>query len=81
MNPRLVEPGFAIVCLHADVPARPDKDENREDDAQVTRQHGKVRIPAPPGAAQGGHLASTDRARCLSTIGLATRLALPRLDE
>ena len=41
MNPRLVEPGFAVVCLHADVPARPDKDENREDDAQVTRQHGK----------------------------------------
>ena len=29
MNPRLVEPGFAVVCLHADVPARPGKDENR----------------------------------------------------
>ena len=43
MNPRLVEPGFAVVCLHADVPARPGKDENREDavDAvQVARQHG-----------------------------------------
>ena len=41
MNPRLVEPGFAVVCLHADVPARPGKDENREDDAQVARQHGR----------------------------------------
>ena len=40
MNPRLVEPGFAVVCLHADVPARPGKDENREDDVQVARQHG-----------------------------------------
>ena len=36
MNPRLVEPGFAVVCLHADVPARPGKDENGEDDAQVS---------------------------------------------
>src|SRR4051812_9401049 len=62
MNPRLVEPGFAVVCLHADVPARPGKDENRENDAQVARQHGNVRIPAPPGAAQGGPIASTDRA-------------------
>ena len=42
MNPRLVEPGFAVVCLHADVPARPGKDENGEDDAQVARQHGKT---------------------------------------
>ena len=41
MNPRLVEPGFAVVCLHADVPARPGKDENGEDDAQVARQHGR----------------------------------------
>jgi len=41
MNPRLVEPGFAVVCLHADVPARPGKDENRKDDAQVARQHGR----------------------------------------
>jgi hypothetical protein len=39
MNPRLIEPGFAVVCLHADVPARPGKDENREDDARVARQH------------------------------------------
>ena len=37
MNPRLVEPGFAIVCLHADVPARPGKDENGQDEAQATR--------------------------------------------
>ena len=36
MNPRLVEPGFVVVCLHADVPARPGKDENGEDDAQST---------------------------------------------
>jgi hypothetical protein len=42
MNPRLVEPGFAVVCLHADVPVRPGKDENREDDAQVARQHGRT---------------------------------------
>jgi hypothetical protein len=37
---------------------------------QAARQHGKGRIPALPGAAQGGHIASTDRTRYLSTIGL-----------
>ncbi len=41
MNPRLVEPGFVVVCLHADVPARPGQDEDGEDDAQVRRQHGR----------------------------------------
>jgi hypothetical protein len=41
MNPRLVEPGFAVVCLHAGVPARPGKDENGNDDPQAGRQHGK----------------------------------------
>jgi hypothetical protein len=41
MNPRLSEPGFAVVCLHADVPARPGKDENREDDGKGPRQHGR----------------------------------------
>lgn len=41
MNPRLVEPGFAVVFLHADVPARPGKGENGEDDAQVARRHGR----------------------------------------
>ena len=40
MNPRLVEPGFAVVCLHADVPARPGKDQDRQDEAQAARQHG-----------------------------------------
>jgi hypothetical protein len=34
MNPRLVEPGFVVVCLHVDVPARPGKDENGEDETQ-----------------------------------------------
>ena len=53
MNPRLVEPGFAVVCLHADVTARPGKDENGEDDVQVARQHGSRQNPALPGAAQG----------------------------
>ena len=42
MNPRLVEPGFAVVSLHADVPARPGKDGNRVDDAEVARHHGKA---------------------------------------
>jgi hypothetical protein len=41
MNPRLVEPGFVVVCLHADVPARPGKDEDGEDDEQGPRQHGR----------------------------------------
>jgi len=41
MNPRLVEPGFAVVFLHADVPARPGQDENRENDAEVARHHGR----------------------------------------
>ena len=44
MNPRLVEPGFVVVCLAytRTCPARPGKDENREDDAQVARQqHGR----------------------------------------
>jgi len=27
MNPRLVEPGFVVVRLHANVPARPDEDD------------------------------------------------------
>jgi hypothetical protein len=40
MNPRLVEPGFAVACLHAVVPARPGKDENGDDDAQAQRRHG-----------------------------------------
>ena len=39
MNPRLVEPGFAVVCLHADVPARPGKDQDYENEAQDERQH------------------------------------------
>jgi hypothetical protein len=39
MNPRLVEPGFAVVCLHADVPARPGKDQDDETEAQGERQH------------------------------------------
>ena len=42
MNPRLVEPGFVVVCLHADVPARPGQDENGEDDAQAPRRHGGI---------------------------------------
>ena len=42
MNPRLVEPGFVVVSLHADVPARPGKDEKRENDAEVARHHGKA---------------------------------------
>ena len=52
MNPRLVEPGFAVVCLHADVPARPGKDENHEDHVQVARQHWNRQDTALPGAAQ-----------------------------
>jgi hypothetical protein len=32
MNPRLVEPGFVLACLHANVPGRPGKDENGGDD-------------------------------------------------
>ena len=39
MNPRLVEPGFVVVCLHANVPARPGQDENGEDDAQASQRH------------------------------------------
>jgi hypothetical protein len=30
MNQRLVEPGFVVVWLHVDVPARPGQDENGE---------------------------------------------------
>src|SRR5580704_19668092 len=41
MNPRLVEPGFVVVCLHADVPARPGQDENGEDEASAPRRHGR----------------------------------------
>ena len=33
MTPRLVEPGFAVACLHADVPARPGKDQDDENEA------------------------------------------------
>jgi hypothetical protein len=50
MNPRLVEPGFAVVCLHADVPARPGKDEYGEDHAQVARQHWKRQDTCTPSA-------------------------------
>ena len=39
MNPRLVEPGFAVVCLHADVPARPGKDQDDENEAQGGGRH------------------------------------------
>ena len=39
MNPRLVEPGFVVVRLHADGPARPRKDENGEDEAQREGRH------------------------------------------
>ena len=53
MNPRLVEPGFVVVCLHADVPARPGKDENGEDDAQVARQHWKRQDTCTPALSQG----------------------------
>jgi len=42
MNPRLVEPGFVVVCLDVDVPARPGKDENGEDEAQRQRRHGPL---------------------------------------
>jgi len=42
MNPRLVEPGFAVVCLHADVPARPGKDQDDEGQAQEAGQHVEV---------------------------------------
>jgi hypothetical protein len=34
MNPRLVEPGFVFVCLHATVPARPGQDDDGDDDTQ-----------------------------------------------
>ena len=56
MNPRLVEPGFAVVCLHADVPARPGKDENREDDDGAVDETAK---PLP-------HRVATDTAHALS---------------
>jgi hypothetical protein len=39
MNPRLVEPGFVVVWLHADGPARPKKDENGDDEAQHEGRH------------------------------------------
>ena len=39
MNPRLVEPGFAVVCLHADVPARPGKNQDDENEAQGGGRH------------------------------------------
>ena len=39
MNPRLVEPGFAVACLHADVPARPGKDQDDENEAQGGGRH------------------------------------------
>jgi len=41
MNPRLVEPGFAVACLHADVPARPGKDQDDENEAQGGGRHVK----------------------------------------
>jgi hypothetical protein len=47
MNPRLVEPGFVVVCLHVDGPARPGKDEGGDgDEAQRQRRHEeKTRYP------------------------------------
>jgi hypothetical protein len=39
MNPRLVEPGSVVVRLHANVPARPGKDDDG-DDEQVAGRHG-----------------------------------------
>jgi hypothetical protein len=41
MNPRLVEPGFIVVCLHVDGSARPGKDEYGDDDAQGAQRHVK----------------------------------------
>jgi hypothetical protein len=76
MNPRLVEPGFAVVCLHAGVPARPGKDENGDDEAQAGRRHGKRQDTRRPEAAQGragergrAHIAT----RMASSITVATR--------
>jgi hypothetical protein len=37
MNPRLVEPGFVVACLHADVPARPGNGQDDQNDAQAPR--------------------------------------------
>ena len=61
MNPRLVEPGFAVVSLHAGVPARPGKDENREDEAEVARRHGEKQDTCTAGRCASGHIASGDR--------------------
>ena len=50
MNPRLVEPGFVVACLHADSPARPGKDESGDDgEAQRARRHGKGHDIERPG--------------------------------
>jgi len=41
-EPAALEPGFVVVCLHVDVPARPGKDENGEDETQRLRRHRSV---------------------------------------
>jgi PadR family transcriptional regulator PadR len=46
MNPRLVEPGFIVVCLHVDGPARPGKDEYGDEDAKRQRRHGSAYLTA-----------------------------------
>jgi hypothetical protein len=65
VNPRLVEPGFAVVFLHADVPARPGKDEYGQDDAQEAGRHGNFSISALTGPAQ-------DRPSAMSLARVAT---------
>ena len=68
MNPRLVEPGFAVVCLHADVPARPGKDQDYEDQAQGAGQHVE-----PEGYLHGGALCKRSDASVVVTVAADLR--------
>jgi hypothetical protein len=52
MNPRLVRAGVRVVCLRADVPGWPGKDQSGEDEAQAQRRHGTITIPEQPRGAQ-----------------------------
>lgn len=65
MNPRLVEPGFAVACLHADVPARPGKDQDDENEAQGGGRHVEQAgyLHGRPRGKAGDHVGGSDRGR------------------
>jgi hypothetical protein len=74
MNPRLVEPGFVVVQLHAGGPARPGKDEDGDDEAQRgrhVRRHdtGRARQRASPTLDARRRYARSVVAHSLSVVG------------